>query len=135
MALLLSFWLANSACFDNSQTLCANTLKKEVTSPDKILKAVIFEKSCETTTNTQISILPVNSNLPDHETGNVFIYKTEYRETENADGKRANVEVKWLDEKQIIVSFDDFATTKVARMQQSVENVKIIYDKRQATSN
>ncbi len=126
--------LPSSACFSDSQDSCANTVKKEAASPDKILKAVIFERKCGLTSSAQISILPLSNSLADNETGNVFIYKTEYSERETADGKQANVDAKWLDDKQIIVSFEDFATTKVGKMQQQVENVKIIYDKRQVIS-
>lgn len=131
--LLLSL-LASSACFNVSQESCANSVKKEALSPDKTLKAVIFERDCGAIVSTQISILPAGENL-NGETGNVFIYKTNYIEKETAAEKKANVEVNWTAEKQIIVSFDDFTTTKVGRMTQQVENVKIIYDKRQVISN
>lgn len=134
-ALLLSL-LTNSACFGVSQDSCSNTVKREAVSPDKTLKAVIFERLCSASPepSTQISILPVGSSVS-NETGNVFIYKTGYLEKESTDGKKANVEVNWIAEKQIIVSFDDFTTTKVGKMTQQIENVKIIYDKRQAVLN
>jgi hypothetical protein len=124
------------ACLSVYQDSCSNKIKKEVLSPGKTLKAVIFERTCSMTTesSTEISILPVDNSLS-NETGNVFIYKTGYLENESADGKKANVEVNWIAEKQIIVAFDDFTTTKVGRMTQQVEKVKIIYDKREAVLN
>lgn len=132
--LLLSL-LINSACSSVSQDLCVNSVKKQILSPDKAFKAVVFERNCRTSTNIQISVLPINQDLPNNETGNVFIYNTVYSEKESVDGNKANVEVKWIESKQIIVSFDDFTTTKVARMQQQANDVKVIYDKRPVILN
>lgn len=132
--LLLSLLLTSSACFNVAQNSCVNNFKNETRSPDNALKAIIFERDCGATVSTEVSILPVDGNL-NNETGNVFIYKTDYLEKETAGEKTANVEVKWMSENQIIISFDDFTTTKVGKMRQQIENVKIIYDKRQVVSN
>jgi hypothetical protein len=125
--------LVLSACGAVGDDVCRNELKREIPSPDNRLKAVIFERDCGATVppSTQISLLKTGENLSDGETGNVFISNRGFDEQEAADGaKRANTEIRWLDDKQLIVSFDDAAGVKPTRMKQQVEGVKIIYDHR-----
>jgi hypothetical protein len=56
--------------------MCKNEIYKEYLSPDKSLKAVVFQRDCGATTDfsTQVSILKSNENL-DNESGNIFIIK------------------------------------------------------------
>jgi hypothetical protein len=61
-----------------AQSLCSNTICREVLSPDRQLKAVIFERECGATTaiSTQISILKAAAKPK--KTGNVFIIASTY---------------------------------------------------------
>ena len=54
--------------------LCANRVIFQVVSPNRSIKAVVFERDCGATTgpNIQVSVIPADSLLPDDK-GNVFI--------------------------------------------------------------
>ncbi len=56
--------------------MCGNQIHKEYLSPDKSLKAIVFQGDCGATTSftTQISILEANEEL-ENENGNIFIIK------------------------------------------------------------
>jgi hypothetical protein len=56
--------------------MCENQIYKEYLSPDKSLKAVVFQRDCGATTgfSTQISILNSDENL-DNKNGNIFAIK------------------------------------------------------------
>lgn len=53
---------------------CANTVDSVVESPDKQLRAIVFERNCGATTgfSTQISIIKAGDTLP-NEGGNVYV--------------------------------------------------------------
>jgi len=56
--------------------MCGNQIHKEYLSPDKSLKALVFQRDCGATTgfSTQISILDSNEKL-ENENGNIFVIK------------------------------------------------------------
>ena len=66
IGLAILFYLLGSAC--------QNQVYKEYLSPDKSLKAVIFQRDCGATTgfSTQISIIDANDTL-ENERGNIYI--------------------------------------------------------------
>ena len=66
---LLALALVLSGC-----DLCGNEVARTVLSPSGKMKAVVFNRNCGATTgfNTQVSILPVSSALPD-DGGNTLI--------------------------------------------------------------
>lgn len=129
--------ILNSGCVFEYTGFCTNSVKQETVSPDKMLKAVVFERSCTAPSeiSTQISLMGADEKLGNGDLGNVFVQNHNYTEEATADGKRANVEVKWTDANKIIVSFDDYEQLKVSRMKQSFEYVKIVYDKRRRAIN
>ena len=56
--------------------MCGNKIHKEYLSPDKSLKALVFQRDCGATTgfSTQISILDSDENL-ENDSGNIFVIK------------------------------------------------------------
>jgi hypothetical protein len=62
------YWLMSS-----SGDICGNTIVATELSPDRKLKAVLFERNCGATTgfSSQVSVLPSDRDLP-NEGGNVF---------------------------------------------------------------
>jgi hypothetical protein len=105
---------------------CGSQLLSEVPSPDRVLKAVIFERDCGATTGftTQVSILPRDNVLP-NETGNVFIAGDNHGRAVGGLGGGPKVDVKWTGPRELLVVFDARAsTTKVA---QSVSGVKVTF--------
>jgi hypothetical protein len=62
------YWLMSSF-----EDLCGNTIVATELSPDRKLKAVLFERNCGATTgfSSQVSVLPSDRDLP-NEGGNVF---------------------------------------------------------------
>ena len=74
--------------------MCGNEIYKEIYSPDKSLKAVIFSRNCGATTDygTQVSILDHNEKLKNMK-GDVF----------NTDGHAKNSApiIKWINNNQL----------------------------------
>lgn len=75
VALVVALGASAAGC-GNSEPLCENSVKREAVSPDGVLKAVLFERSCGSTTgfSSQVSILPVAET--ETRKGNAFIADT-----------------------------------------------------------
>jgi len=58
---------------------CRNEIQEEHVSPDGSIKLVVFSRDCGATTgfNTQVSVLPIDTALPDSP-GNTLIMKRAY---------------------------------------------------------
>lgn len=118
----------NQACF-SYVGFCRADVKKEIVSPDNILKAVIFESHCDRQTETRVSIIGAKEQLSNNDPGSVFVSNNRYREFDTPDGKRANIEVDWRNARQLLLAFNEEENLKVSRMKQSFEYVTIVYDK------
>jgi hypothetical protein len=95
--------LITSACDSG----CANERLETVKSPDGDLQAVLFRRDCGTTTDysTQVSIISANAQLPD-KSANVFIADTNHGESSTHRGGGPIVKAKWLDNKNLQISYD-----------------------------
>lgn len=72
----LALALFGLAACGKSEPLCQNTVVRDAVSPDGKLKAVLFERSCGSTTgfSSQVSVLPVGET--EDGKGNTFIADT-----------------------------------------------------------
>jgi hypothetical protein len=95
---------------------CGNEIGYEEYSPDRKLKAVVFERDCGATTgfSTQVSLLGGAEKLP-NEAGNVFI----------ADGD-PKIRVQWQSNNEVLVKFPP--GTKVHLKQNQVAGVSVRYE-------
>ena len=89
-------WFAHalSSAFDD---MCGNQVLAEFPSPNRQMKAVIFERDCGATTDfsTQVSILPSKEQLR-NEGGNVFVADTDHGRAPSGAGGGPEVRVHWV---------------------------------------
>jgi hypothetical protein len=97
--------------------MCGNEIYKTFESPDKKLKAVIFQRDCGATTgySTQISIIKNSRKLP-NKAGNIFT--TDGRPEEN------HIAITWLADRKIELQEH---TTKFYCKETSMNGVEITY--------
>ena len=97
--------------------ICSNEPATVVPSPNGKSKAVVFHRNCGATTdpNTQVSVLPAYSKLPNIP-GNALVL--------DADAPR---EVKWTSDTSLSVS--GLGAARVSNQQQVVSGVSIAYSK------
>jgi len=78
-------------------SMCGNQVLQEIPSPDKKLKAVVFQRDCGATTgfSTQLSIIKANEKLPNSK-GNVFSADTDHGKVPAGPGGGPQVDVAWI---------------------------------------
>lgn len=76
---------------------CQNVVRSVVLSPQKLRKAVLFERDCGATTgvSAHISILPAGFELDDEDVGNIFIAR--------ARAKDVVEDMAWRSERELVV--------------------------------
>lgn len=97
--LIFTFVLSIVGC----ESMCANVILQELPSPDKKLKAVIFQRYCGATTgfSTQVTILKYDEKLHKAK-GNVFSADTDLGKVPGGlDGGRLVVEAVWKDPRHL----------------------------------
>jgi hypothetical protein len=119
---IFSWWI-NSA-FDD---MCANSLISETPSPNKQMKAVIYERNCGATTgfSTQVSVLPINRVLPRSKSGNLFIADTNHGAAPNGARGGPEVRVRWRGNK--VLSVIHHKAARVFLDRQKTQDITIIY--------
>ena len=97
--------------------ICSNEPVTVIPSPNGKAKAVVFHRSCGATTapNTQISVLPAYSELPNIQ-GNALVL--------DAD---APVEVKWVSDSMLSIS--GLGAARVSHQLEETNGVSIAYPK------
>ena len=97
--------------------ICRNEPVTVIPSPDGKAKAVVFHRNCGATTsaNTQVSVLPAYSELPNIP-GNALVL--------DAD---APVEVTWMSDASLSVS--GLGTARASKQQETANGVSIAYEK------
>lgn len=111
-------------CNPMSET-CSNSVLKQIVSPDKKYKAIIFTRDCGATTgfSTQLSLVNYESTL-ENERGNVLII------SDKADGPSfenggAEVQASWNNEKELVIFYN--TSVETFAKQTKFENLKITY--------
>ena len=126
--IFLILCLNNSCIFPNLSDECNNNLLKEINSPNKQYKAVVFQRNCGATTDfsTQVSILPINSVLS-NDSGNVFICDSNHgKAPSNSGGPQVEVEWKESDLLQITTN----RNVRIFLSQDKLDNISIAYVKK-----
>jgi hypothetical protein len=82
--------------------MCANQIIQKIPSPDKKLKAVVFQRDCGATTgfSTQVSVIKANDK-PSNAAGNVFSADTYHGKVSSGLIGGPTVEVVWQDPLQL----------------------------------
>ena len=121
--LLIAFSTMFSCATNSLENICDNKISKDISSPDKKLKAVIFTRDCGATTgySSQLSIIDYSDKLED-EKGNVLIIsdKEVGEETGGAD-----LNAEWNGNNELIIYFNLEAET--FKKKDYIDGVKITY--------
>lgn len=107
-----------AGCGDMS--LCSNTIYGEKYSPDRENKAVIFDRGCGASTgfSTQISILPIDDELP-NESGNILII--------DGHPESHNLKVTWASSAELDIL--NLGSQEVFQRVSSLNGIKVRYGK------
>lgn len=91
---------------------CGNEPISETPSPDKSLKAVIFQRDCGATTgfSKQVSILPANQSLP-NESGNALVADTDHGKAPSGPGGGPEVIAEWKSSRELVLRLHPSART------------------------
>jgi len=112
LLVVLLLCLGAAGCGD----ICSNEPVKVIPSPNGQTKAVVFHRQCGATApNTQVSVLPAYSDLPNIP-GNALVL--------DAD---APVEVKWVSDSMLSIS--GLGAARVSHQQEEANGVSIAYPK------
>lgn len=100
--LSLPLMISISGC----ESMCANEVLHEIPSPDKQLKAVVFQRDCGATTgfSTQVSIMKIDKKLP-NTGGDVFSADTGHGKVPSGPGGGPKIEVVWKGPRQLLVKY------------------------------
>ncbi len=87
----ISIWAMGSAF----EVQCENHILSQYLSPDKSLKAIVFQRDCGATTgfSTQISIIGANEELKNN-AGNIFVMMSRYNQ-------KGPINLNWENNKQL----------------------------------
>jgi hypothetical protein len=109
-----------------SEGMCENQILSEIPSPDRIFKAVIFERGCGATTDfsTQISLLPLSKSLPD-DGGNIFAADTNHGKTPRASWGGPEVKVHWESPHKLVVERHIMA--RIFKAEKQIDGVVVEY--------
>ena len=77
--------------------MCGNKVLSETSSPDRIYRAIVFQRDCGATTgfSTQVSILKAEERLP-NQSGNLFIADTDRGKAPSGIGGGPDVRISWI---------------------------------------
>lgn len=104
-----------------TEGLCSNKIYREYLSPDRSLKAVVFQRDCGATTGftTQISIIESHESL-ENSAGNLFVVKR--------NPKVAAPEIEWKSDKDILIHYLPDGTEVKAKTKMMLKTpLKITY--------
>ena len=100
----------------------------EIQSPDQKYKAVFFNRDAGATTgfNAQISILKINSTLPD-DGGNVFICDSDHKKAPVASWGGPELRLEWHNSDKLKIQYHE--NVRVFKSEKQFENIEIEYEK------
>lgn len=107
--------------------LCANKVFKEVFSPNKKIKAVLFSRDCGATTDfsTQISIMHQYESLKNKETGNLFISDSDHGKAPRGITGGSPVKIDWITDDSIHITYHSDA--RIFKKIMKCKGIKIGY--------
>lgn len=93
--------LCSAAC-----DVCENQVVSIAPSPNGLVRAFLFTRSCGATTgfSTQISIIPSDAKLP-NERGNTFIADSDHGRVPIENNGELKVRMTWLSNDQLLVEY------------------------------
>jgi hypothetical protein len=122
--LILGTFISIALAHCDPDPLCSNKVLKEVPSPDKQYRAVLFQRDCGATTDfsAQISVLPSSQGL--RSTGNVFIVGFTKTVSVSSD-----VKIGWADNRTLWIRYIG-EEVRIFRQEHKLGEVAVMYDAR-----
>jgi hypothetical protein len=119
---IFSWWI--SYVFDD---MCGNNPISVTPSPDKQMKAVIYERDCGATTgfSTRVSVLHSDQALLRSESGNLFIADTDHGKAPNGPKGGPEVRVQWRGDKALSVAYHKAARVFLERPK--IQDITVTY--------
>ena len=119
----LFFAYALSSVFGD---MCGNAMIAEYPSPNRKLKAVVFERNCGATTgfSTQVSILQ-STDLLENDGGNVFVADTDHGRAPSGAGGGPEIKFRWLSDSSAELQHHPLA--RVHRAQTKTKGVQVAF--------
>ena len=114
-----------AALFPGLDAGCSNSLISEEIAPNGNLKAIVFERSCDATTNfsTQVSVVPARSKLTNDESGNTLVISAGKEPTPLGGRGGPDIAVTWSTPNKLLLSYHRSA--RVAKARKRVDGVTI----------
>ena len=111
--------------------MCGNELLEAVYSPDRVFKAVVFERNCGATTGftTQISILLAEQTSLPNQAGNIFISNGNRGKAPVGPGGGPPVTVVWQGNRNLHITYDPRASTYLTET--VYDRVNITYEQKE----
>jgi len=112
--------------FQDIWEMCGNTVLTQYPSPNRKLKAVVFERSCGATTgfSTQVSILQTGSVL-ENAGANLFVADTDHGRAPSGFGGGPEVRFLWISDSSAELQYHPLARTYLALPE--VEGVQVSF--------
>ncbi len=109
-----------------SSGICKNGIVSEISSPDGMFKAVIFQRDCGATTgfSTQVSVLRISRSLPD-DNGNIFVADTNHGRARSAAWGGPEAKVYWENSRKLIIEHQ--IMTRVFKAEKQIDGVVVEY--------
>ena len=105
---------------------CGNQVLSEVSSPDRNLKVVVFQRDCGATTgfSTQASLLESDQMLGNG-AGNIFVADTDHGAAPSGPGGGPELHVAWDDNRSVTLSHD--SRVRVFKAERLKHGVSLTY--------
>ena len=109
-----------------SEDMCGNQIVSEIPSPDRMFKAVIFQRDCGATTgfSTQVSVLRISTSLPD-DSGNIFAADTNHGRARSAAWGGPEAKAHWETSRKLVIEHQIMA--RVFKAEKQIDGIVVEY--------
>ena len=116
----------------SSSDMCADNFLSETPSPNRKLKAVLFQIDCGATTgfNSHVAIMPINNSLSNEPQGvfenrSFFATDTDHGKAPIGEGGGPEVRLKWASDTKLEIQYHELA--RVIRADKTSKGVSVVY--------
>lgn len=125
LALLLAWGISSIGA---APDMCANEELTVALSPDKKMKAIVFQRDCGATSgfSTQVSLLPASETLK-NEGGNVFSADTDHGRAPSGVGGGPELKISWRGNSELHI--EHHRNARIFANESAFGNIQISYGK------
>jgi hypothetical protein len=106
--------------------LCGNKVIFTLMSPDKKLKAILFERDCGATTDisSQVSLISATEDFK-NKSGNIFVADCNHGKAPRTDGGGPEIKITWLSNDTLEIRYHKYARVFLKNLK--YEGIIILY--------